>query len=308
MVYDYAHRQIVLFGGLAVNPFADTWTYDGTTWTKLSTLNSPPARSGHGLAYDRGRNKVVLFGGYNGSSLLADTWEFDGSDWTPITPQTSPPGRRLLGMTYDATRGRVIIFGGLENGDGNDTWDYDGTTWSQLATTAQPPPRHGPVMIYDDVARRDVLFGGSGLALGTFFADTWALTAAGWEQLAVAGPGARGGAAGAYDTLDHRLVMYGGTRNNQQLVDTWFLHYFSAAPTEVCTANIDADGDMKSGCHDAECAIVCNGTCGDGTCVTGYEDCFNCPDDCGVMCASVCGDGLCNTATESAVTCPGDCP
>ena len=35
LAYDAARGQVVLFGGLAgPSVFADTWTWDGTTWTK----------------------------------------------------------------------------------------------------------------------------------------------------------------------------------------------------------------------------------------------------------------------------------
>jgi hypothetical protein len=36
------------------------------------------------MAYDRARDRVVLFGGEIGAGVpdLADTWEFDGTTWT----------------------------------------------------------------------------------------------------------------------------------------------------------------------------------------------------------------------------------
>ena len=39
-----------------------TWEYDGTGWFARTPAASPPARSGHALAYDSARGKVVLFG------------------------------------------------------------------------------------------------------------------------------------------------------------------------------------------------------------------------------------------------------
>jgi hypothetical protein len=39
------------------------------------------------LAYDRRRDRVVLFGGRRGwPNDLNDTWEWDGSRWTEILP------------------------------------------------------------------------------------------------------------------------------------------------------------------------------------------------------------------------------
>ena len=46
-----------------VTYFADTWEFDGASWTPVTTASSPPARSNHGMAFDAGSNQTVLFGG-----------------------------------------------------------------------------------------------------------------------------------------------------------------------------------------------------------------------------------------------------
>jgi hypothetical protein len=45
------------------------------------------------MAYDLGRQRVVLFGGWNGTSNVSDTWEWDGSNWTRRSPAASPSAR-----------------------------------------------------------------------------------------------------------------------------------------------------------------------------------------------------------------------
>ncbi|HEX5230393.1 MAG TPA: kelch repeat-containing protein [Bryobacteraceae bacterium] len=79
MVYDAGRSLTTMFGGSnTVNGFMrlnDTWTWDGTTWTQASPTASPSARDAHALAYDAGRQQIVLFGGRdNNENLLADTW------------------------------------------------------------------------------------------------------------------------------------------------------------------------------------------------------------------------------------------
>jgi N-acetylneuraminic acid mutarotase len=57
--------------------FDDTWQFDTTTrsWTMVRlTGNSPPARTGYAMAYDRVGDRVVLFGGFNGSAFFNDLW------------------------------------------------------------------------------------------------------------------------------------------------------------------------------------------------------------------------------------------
>lgn len=88
---DLERHVLVLFGGnpgtgVAPTP-ADTWTYDGSTWTKTSPGQSPSARFEAPMVYDSDHHVMVLFGGQGLSQgqtgPLNDTWTWDGSNWTP---------------------------------------------------------------------------------------------------------------------------------------------------------------------------------------------------------------------------------
>jgi len=61
----------------------ETWRWDGVVWSKLAGAQ-PTFRTNAAMAYDRARDRVVLFGGEIGAGVpdLADTWEFDGTTWT----------------------------------------------------------------------------------------------------------------------------------------------------------------------------------------------------------------------------------
>ena len=72
MAYDAATRTVLLFGGEGMLPegkyggLSDTWSWNGTTWTKLSPAASPAARYGASMAYDPGTEAMLLFGdGYD---------------------------------------------------------------------------------------------------------------------------------------------------------------------------------------------------------------------------------------------------
>jgi hypothetical protein len=80
---------VVLFGGEqdANHILNDTWTFDGTTWTKLTIASSPPERFHAGMtAFD---GKLVLYGGAGAipaePGFLGDTWTFDGTTWTEVS-------------------------------------------------------------------------------------------------------------------------------------------------------------------------------------------------------------------------------
>jgi Galactose oxidase, central domain len=86
---DISRSQLVLFGG---NPgtgaaaAAQTWTYDGTAWKKLTPAQSPPVRDDAPMVFDPDKHRIVLFGGQGlaegQGGLLNDTWTWDGTSWT----------------------------------------------------------------------------------------------------------------------------------------------------------------------------------------------------------------------------------
>ncbi len=82
------------------------------TWTELSPATSPPIREGASMAYDAAGVNLVLFGGFNGTSLLGDTWTWNGTTWTKASPATSPTPRSYASMAYDLGTSQLVLFGG----------------------------------------------------------------------------------------------------------------------------------------------------------------------------------------------------
>ena len=176
MVYDEARERVVLFGGVvSTSVIADTWEWDGSTWSLRQPVSSPPARQKHAMAYDSVRKRVVLFGGTTFDSGLAfgDTWEWDGSNWFQRHPQTSPEGRWGHQMAYDDKGARTILFGGRGTEAPwyfGDSWFWDGSEWQLLEPLGSPADRADHAMVYDDRHDVVVLFGGTN---GSPLRDTW---------------------------------------------------------------------------------------------------------------------------------------
>jgi hypothetical protein len=94
VVIDPATGHAILFGGIRVDIDAtnnmvqvyanDTWDWDGTTWKKITTLVTPPARENGGFALDPIRNQLVMFGGYSGF-YLSDLWTYANGQWSQVT-------------------------------------------------------------------------------------------------------------------------------------------------------------------------------------------------------------------------------
>ncbi|TME55087.1 MAG: hypothetical protein E6I53_00540 [Chloroflexi bacterium] len=93
--YDAQHGRIVALNG-------DTWTWDGSRWTRLHVSAQPPA-VGY-LAYFPPLHEVVSFGSRFGNTNN-DVWAWTGSTWNELEagtmgPMPSPSGQ--LGPTTPA--------------------------------------------------------------------------------------------------------------------------------------------------------------------------------------------------------------
>jgi hypothetical protein len=82
LVFDPDTENILLFSGGADTFLSDIWAWDGESWMGLP-VSGMPARSGHSVAYDPGRDRFVLFGGIDQPArpALGDTWEWDRVTW-----------------------------------------------------------------------------------------------------------------------------------------------------------------------------------------------------------------------------------
>jgi hypothetical protein len=119
LAFDRVRGQVVLFGGRGNQVsgsdvvFGDTWLWDGTNWSAVSSAVNPPARWDASMAFDEARGCVVMVGGGNHNGVLPpDTWTWNGSQWTQAQPATLPGARSHACMAYDNARQRCVLFGG----------------------------------------------------------------------------------------------------------------------------------------------------------------------------------------------------
>src|SRR5262245_48819094 len=78
LVFDSMRHELVLYGGFGGVPpqsayQGDTWTWDGTTWTRRAT-GGPLPRYGHAMAFDSARGVVLMHGGW-ANMPRADLWQ-----------------------------------------------------------------------------------------------------------------------------------------------------------------------------------------------------------------------------------------
>jgi hypothetical protein len=184
MAYDPSTQSLLLWsptfgsnpGGTATTPVdqSSTWSWDGSSWTRLTPSTQPPASIGDvQLVYDQASNQMLLFG-----EASESTWAWDGTDWSELSA-TGPTARQGANMVYDAALSEVLLLGGDASGgfDGlgtplDDLWAWNGSAWQQLHPATSPPARFYAQMAYDDATGEVVLFGGSVNSVADL-ADTW---------------------------------------------------------------------------------------------------------------------------------------
>jgi hypothetical protein len=160
------------------NALADTWRWDGTTWTQVCDTCAPGTRAFAAMAGNG--TTVVLFGGLGPDGPLDDTWVFDGTTWSNPCGSTrlipcGPPGLMASSMAWDGTR--FVLFGGAGAPDGpdgttpvDDTWTFDGSKWTKVCGTSDggtacgPPAREAAAFTF--AAHPDLALQGAFLAQG----------------------------------------------------------------------------------------------------------------------------------------------
>jgi hypothetical protein len=157
MAFDSARNRVVLFGGDGGqgNGLADTWEWNGTTWSQIADFGPDPCLA---AAMVFKGDRAALFGGIDSVNaapaprVLQNTWEWDGRHWTQR--QDIGPGPRWRhAMAFDRARSRIVLFGGVRIfAAPNDPALADnvlGDTWEHSETGAGQPPAPPGVDIID---------------------------------------------------------------------------------------------------------------------------------------------------------------
>jgi Kelch motif protein/galactose oxidase-like protein len=267
-VYDAANSRMIVFGGcaftgdLCTNLLNDVWVLtnanglSGTpTWVQLTPAGSPPPRWGHAAAYDPVNNRMIVYGGDNGSVVFSDAWVLSNANgvggsptWTQLIPSGGPPeGQDSPSVVYDPATNILVEFAGAAQNFGHDTnsvWTLSNANgvggapvWKKIlanGSAGSPPKRDGFVSAYDSANNRMVVFGGNADTPSGFpsLNDVWVLANANgvsgtpqWTKIAASGtkPGGRTSPVGGYDSANNRLIVYGGGSWDADFFSTWVL-------------------------------------------------------------------------------------
>jgi hypothetical protein len=113
--------------------------YSNNSWAELTLLTKPPNRYWESLTYDDTAQRIILFGGSDGTGEgLDDTWTLNPftNQWTQELPSFSPVNRLFASFVNIPGTGKSILFGGTRdiNTFLGDTWSYiyNSNDWIKL--------------------------------------------------------------------------------------------------------------------------------------------------------------------------------
>jgi hypothetical protein len=243
LIWDPRNRVVLLFGGttngLGSGQVNALFSWNGVNWSQEiahGAGGNPPARDNFGWAFDEERDQIVVFSGDRGGGPQQETWLCDvvvaaaGSRYTwqvQASPATEPSAREGHRMGYNPKTKTVFMIGG--SAGQSDTWEWTGTNWVERSpspsydmTSASWPQ---PMFMYIPAIDEFVILGrDSGIAgAGRMYVYKWNATTPAWEIIDLrpawtydgtnfqeGPPFPRYGAAGAYNSDEDVLMMFGG--------------------------------------------------------------------------------------------------
>ncbi len=239
-VYDAVNNVMTVYGGDAGSAsFGDVWVLshaNGTggtpTWTQLSpTGTAPSSRSGQTAVYDSANDRMIVFGGFHSSNALSDSFVLTSANgiggtpgWSKIATKGTAPAVGFHSAVYDSSVNDMYVFAGSSsqaklagddhaftlssaNGMGTSSWTRGG-----------PPARYSQATFYDSVTNSVFVLDGQHAQTNTNIDDYWQTTGVNdssninWIPINVGGkhPKARWGHNVQYDSVNNRLMVFGG--------------------------------------------------------------------------------------------------
>jgi hypothetical protein len=180
-VYDTTANRIISFGGITGNgqTSSDAWEHKADAAGNYSarlmapTGTPPPSRWLCAMAYDPTRNRVIIWGGENSTTVFNTCYILDlsgGGDgaWSAVTPTgTVPTAVWQPGFCRDSTNNRLYVYSGASNQAGTTFSsqafyiDMSAATLSYTILTATGNvARRGKALDFDAANGQVIAFGG----------------------------------------------------------------------------------------------------------------------------------------------------
>jgi hypothetical protein len=181
MVYDDRTHTCLLVGSGLKQDSAQTWSWDGTAWQRLSDVRFGNFEDLQALAVDPNTGQVMLLNyvGNGRDTGSTEVFVWDGAAWAPRYSPSSFPAASSAPLLATVKGGILAVF---DSSDGErDTWLWNGATWSRRAAGGTPPYDPLSATMAEDPATGDVVLIGLGDPFGGD-ASTWLWNGTSWRE------------------------------------------------------------------------------------------------------------------------------
>ncbi|MBN2358113.1 MAG: hypothetical protein JXR83_01585 [Deltaproteobacteria bacterium] len=116
LAHDPAARLTLLHGGhTELVTYADTWAWDGASWSQVADAPTEPCCRNRWLTFDPDRQRFVRFEGWP----EVRTREFDWVEWRDVISAEPPPPIGVDALIHDVARRRSLLINpiSMPNGD-----------------------------------------------------------------------------------------------------------------------------------------------------------------------------------------------
>ena len=173
MVWDSAHQQILLYGGIGANNrfLSDLWSYAPSSsagnWMPIACSGNGPGSRAANAVWNG--SKMLLVGGMDKYGPLADVWSYtpnpgSAGSWQRLGDFPAGP-RAYQTLVWDSTDNLLFAFGGLDlsGQQDSDFYSYSASAGWQLITPASasnPLARQQAIGAWDSKDGKLLLTGG----------------------------------------------------------------------------------------------------------------------------------------------------
>lgn len=212
-------------GSAAGEQTAQTWSWEGANWTRVSDLPLTSLENLQGIAFDPTAGHALLLTSPNAGPRAMHTWTWDGQAWTlrhtdPFHNRASRPSLATIIRAAPSGRGLGVL-AVFATASGSETWFWDGARWSLQAAGPTPPytPLLGATTAGDSTVGTVVLIG----LQNAGSTSTWVWDGRAWNE------GARapnvdsfyGATSALSDTASGHPIVIGDQPNRLDVIWTW---------------------------------------------------------------------------------------
>jgi hypothetical protein len=219
----------------------------------VATGGPPAARRDASLVLDTTNERLIVYGGRDGSGTFADVWALSlgvSPAWTQLSAGAPPGARYGHSAAVDDANSRMLVFGGRASAVTpalGDLWAMalsGPPTWTALSPSGTPPAARDMHTAVVDPARHRMLVQG-GEATGVPLGDLWSLALSGplaWTALNPAGgtPPSRYAQAAVWAPDLDAMLVADGHGGGGTLNDAWSLDAYTVASVPEARVSVAA--------------------------------------------------------------------